>query len=256
MHSGSQDGDDISYNAMYISPCFIEHFTHWYRLLGSPVSIPIRQGDLFPRAEAKSKSFGDHLNTIKYKFVIQPLTIGFFCTDHVKSRGSAGLKATVHDFSADLHQRREVPAEVSFAKKTPMLFHQVEVELHDIDLRVLKQSQISKSSETLTPTTATSEGTSFMDDERSSRSQWVDPNDYVILDPVPLSQENHTRRGTKIEVHPFAFSPLFYYVKQEDEAGTEKREYLRGTHDCIMGKGVGKLQKKKKESFSKKADKD
>lgn len=234
---------------MYISPCFIEHFTHWYQLLGSPVSIPIRQGRLFPRAEVKHKSFGDHLNTIKYKFVINPLTIGFFCTDeetylNVKGGGSAGLKAAVLAFSVDLHQRREVPVEVTFAKKTPMVFHEVEVELHDIDLRVIKMSSLQRSNETSDATT------SLLDDDESSSNQWVDINDYVILESV--SQEN-TRR-TKVEVHPFAFSPLFYYVKQEDEDGIEKREYLRGTHDCVMGKGMGKirnfiLQKKKKKIY-------
>lgn len=223
---------------MYISPCFIEHFSHWYKLLGSPVSIPIRQGKLFPRTEAKSKSFGEHLNTIKYKFVINPLVIGFFCTDeesylNVKGGGSAGLKATVHAFSVDLHQRREVIVETT-AVKTAMIFHEVEVELHDIDLRVIKMSQVSKTNE------SSSEATSIDDDEKSSGFQWADAKDYVILDSVPQVQENNSRH-TKIEVHPFAFSPLFYYVKQEDEAGTEKREYLRETHDCIMEKGMGTL---------------
>lgn len=216
---------------MYISPCFIEHFSHWYRLLGSPISIPVRQGNLFPRDAEKSKSFGEHLNTVKYKFVINPLTIGLFCTDeesymHVKGGGSAGLKALVSQFSVDLHQRRELNT-VDPALKAEMSFHELEIELHAIDLRVIKASLSATASD------------DDEEEEEADEFQWVDPRDFVILDSVSFAHQNHIRYK-KIRVHPFAFSPLFYYVRQNDEGSTASRDYLRQTHDCIMGKGTGK----------------
>ncbi|GAA5805686.1 hypothetical protein HPULCUR_011209 [Helicostylum pulchrum] len=221
--------DATSQNAMYISPCFIEHFSHWYRLLGSPISIPVRQGNLFPRDAEKSKSFGEHLNTVKYKFVINPLTIGLFCTDeesymHVKGGGSAGLKALVSQFSVDLHQRRELNT-VDPALKAEMSFHELEIELHAIDLRVIKASLSATASD------------DDEEEEEADEFQWVDPRDFVILDSVSFAHQNHIRYK-KIRVHPFAFSPLFYYVRQNDEGSTASRDYLRQTHDCIMGKGT------------------
>ncbi|KAG2234621.1 hypothetical protein INT48_003429, partial [Thamnidium elegans] len=224
LHQPIPDSDSTSQNAMYISPCFIEHFSHWYGLLGSPISIPVRQGTLFPHDQEKSKSFGEHLNTVKYKFVINPLAIGFFCTDeesymHVKGGGSAGLKALVSQFSVDLHQRRELnPVDASL--KAEMSFHELEIELHGIDLRVIKASQSAS-----------------VEEEVLDGFQWVDPRDYVILDSVSYAHQNHIPYK-KIGVHPFAFSPLFYYVRQNDEGSTASRDYLRQTHDCIMGKGT------------------
>lgn len=226
--------DSTSQNAMYISPCFIEHFSHWYRLLGSPISIPIRQGSLFPHDAEKSKSFGEHLNTVKYKFVINPLAIGFFCTDeesymHVKGGGSAGLKAVVSQFSVDLHQRRELNA-VDPSLKAEMSFHELEIELHSIDLRVIKASLSTASSVEVEDDDE--------EEEKEDKFQWVDPRDFVILDSVSFMHQNRIRYK-KIGVHPFAFSPLFYYVRQNDEGSTSSRDYLRQTHDCIMGKGIG-----------------
>lgn len=247
MTSGS-----VSQNAMYLSPCFIKHFMTWYRLFGSPISLPVRQGKLFPRDEPKSPSFGEHLDTVKYKIVVSPLGIGYFCTDDeayldVKGGGSAGLKARVNAFSVDLHSRKEVikvdsPTTSDEATKTERIFHEVELELHDIDLRVVKSSHAKGLQTADNKSTSTSyyDAASFDedDDENSTKYsfQWVDSKDYVLLDSVP-QQNNLSRR--KIEIHPFAFSPLLYYIKQNDEVGTERRQYLRGTHDCIMGKGMG-----------------
>lgn len=243
----------VSQNAMYLSPCFIKHFMSWFRLFGSPISLPIRQGNLFPRDEPKSLSFGDHLDTVKYKIVVAPLGIGFFCTDeetylNVKGGGSAGLKARVNAFNVDLHSRKEVlkvsPPELSSvdeSNKPHMTFHEIELELYEIDLRVIRATPVSSvPSETKSTTTSYYDAVSFDENEEDEETkysfQWVDPKDYFILHSVP-QRSNISRR--KIDVHPFAFSPLFYYTKQNDEAGTERRQYLRGTHDCIIGKGPG-----------------
>ncbi|OAC99376.1 hypothetical protein MUCCIDRAFT_84313 [Mucor lusitanicus CBS 277.49] len=251
---------NVSQNAMYLSPCFVNHFQQWFRLFGSPVSIPIRQGKLFPTAEVKARSFGELLNTIKYKIVVNPLAIGFFISDqetylNMKGAGSVGLKARVNSFSVDLHSRREMIRPSNSEEtvqedllKTEINFHEAEVELSDIDLRVIRARHRNKantptasqppSAKSVAESTAYSQEASFFDgdnDESCYSFQWIDAKDFVILDAV--NKQPFLSRS-KIDVFPFAFSPLFYYMKQHDEPGAEKRDYLRRTHECTIGNGM------------------
>ncbi|GAN10255.1 conserved hypothetical protein [Mucor ambiguus] len=257
---------NVSQNAMYLSPCFVTHFQQWFRLFGSPISIPVRQGKLFPTAEMKAKSFGELLDTIKYKIVVNPLAIGFFISDqetylNMKGGGSVGLKARVNSFSVDLHSRREMirpndaEAVPDDSLKTEINFHEAEVELSDIDLRVIRAHHRSKtntastvaaskaqSAKSVAESTAYSEDhsyqgqeASFSGDESHASFQWIDAKDFVILDAV---HKQPFLSRSKIDVFPFAFSPLFYYMKQHDEPGAEKRDYLRRTHECTIGNGM------------------
>lgn len=252
---------------MHISPCFLEHSVDWYRMFGGPLTLPIRQGKLFPTEELKARSFGEILDTIKFKVVIDPLAIGMFFTDletylNIKGGGSVGLKARVSSFSVDLHQRREVTrsiADGSLQNKTDINLHEAEVQLTDIDLRVVKavhykntdqgdQRAPNRSTTTKTYSKSFSESTSipisdyatssFSAEDDNSSFKWIDSKDFVILDSVTRQLPHYT----KTEVFPFAYSPLFHYVKQTDEVDTEKRQYLRQTHDCIFGKGIGKYR--------------
>lgn len=241
---------------MHLSPCFIEHFLEWYRMFGDSISLPIRHGKLFPTDEPKARSFGELLNTIKYKIVIDPLAIGMFFTDletylNIKGGGSVGLKARVSSFSVDLHQRREVVK--SLQKKTEISLHEVEVQLTDIDLRVIKaihykkmdlqdqRSSYTKStSESVPLSDARTEATSsFSAEDVNSSFQWIDSKDFIIMDSIT----RQLPRYSKTEVFPFAYSPLVHFVRQTDEQDMEKREYLRQTHDCIFGKGIGTCMK-------------
>ncbi|KAI9483680.1 MAG: golgi-body localization protein domain-containing protein [Benjaminiella poitrasii] len=252
------DPDDISQNAMYLSPCFIDHFKQWYRLFGSPISIPIRRGKLFREETVKSRSFGELLDTIKYKILIDPLAIGLFCTDERtylkgKGDGTVGLKARVHSFRVDLHQQKEVIASPDNKPqpKTERNFHEAEIELTDIDLRIIKvnrrrnKATSAKSSGKSVSESVYTAATDYsyynetiysIDDDASYNFQWVDAKDFVVLDPVP---QNPTLSHLNVEMHPFAFSPLFYFVRQNDEEGASKRKYLRQTHDCTLGKSIG-----------------
>lgn len=244
---------------MHLSPCFIEHFLAWYRLFGSPISLPIRQGKLFPTDELKSKSFGELLDTIKYKIVIDPLALGLFFTDletylNIKGGGSVGLKARVGSFNFDLHQRREVIKSNSFngVSKTEINLPEAEVQLTDIDLRVIRAMRYRnmnttpsnrstttksypKSMSELSDNHTDAASSSFSAEDSNSSFQWIDSKDFVIIDSVTRQLPHYS----KTEVFPFMYSPLFHYVRQTDEQDTEKRVYLRQTHDCIFGKGIG-----------------
>jgi hypothetical protein len=241
-------GNILSGNSMYLSPCFVEHFMNWFRMFGSPLSLPVREGNLFSSAEiSPPKKFGEHLNTIKYKICVNPLAIGYFCTEEEAASDAgeaAGLKAIVSSFSVDLHQRREIVRTKSNnvePVKTGMNFHEIELQLQEIDLRAVRVEHIQKTKQAETNYHVNpdeeyqSDGRSQYN-EVSPKNYWIDENDFVMLAIKSVLGDP----DTVINVHPFIFSPLFHYIRQSDEYGTEKRRYLRDTHDCIMGRGFGK----------------
>ncbi|KAG1591659.1 hypothetical protein G6F48_003155 [Rhizopus delemar] len=222
-HYGSRQ----PHNAMYLSQCFIDHFAAWYQLFGGPLSLPIRQGTLWPTEEKRAKAFGDHLDTLKYKVLLDSLSVGFFCSEEgsclKNGRGSVGLKAHVRDFSIDLHSRREIVENQGFIK-VERSFHEVKLQMSDADLRVIKASgEKGRTGRMKTSMDSSSHNRhSFADSTYSAyesmyNCRWVDPGDYILLEP--LSTGNKQPEYTNTEVHPFLFSPLIYFVKQNDQEG-------------------------------------
>ena len=77
------------------------------------MSLPIRQGRLFPDSPEPSKKFGDSLATIKYRCDLKPVYVSHMYGQ--KSRElwdqgrtqSLGIKARFGHFRADIHQRKE-----------------------------------------------------------------------------------------------------------------------------------------------------
>lgn len=103
----------MSYNSVHMTPRFFTHFFDWWSLFSGVMSLPIRQGKLFPGIEKSSKKFGRHLATIKYNLLLSPLFIAHIykhkdAEDYSEDLVSAtGLKLRLDSFMLDLHQRRE-----------------------------------------------------------------------------------------------------------------------------------------------------
>ena len=102
-----------SYNSVHLTPRFFTHFFAWWSLFGGTMSLPIRQGRLWPGVEKSSKKFGRHLATVKYSILLAPLFLS-----HVYKHKEAedyqedavavtGLKIRLDSFMLDIHQRRE-----------------------------------------------------------------------------------------------------------------------------------------------------
>lgn len=77
------------------------------------MSLPIRQGKLFPDSPPPSKKFGRSLGTIKYRFDLQPVYVSHMYEqisrqlwDQGKTQ-SLGVKARFGRLRADLHQRQQ-----------------------------------------------------------------------------------------------------------------------------------------------------
>ncbi|CEI95876.1 hypothetical protein RMCBS344292_10052 [Rhizopus microsporus] len=223
-------GSSRPHNAMYLSQCFIEYFSAWYDLFGGPFSLPVRQGSFWTGKEERTKGYGDHLDTVKYKIVLNSLSVGFFCSEEESylrnGKRSLGLKAHARDFVVDLHSRRELLKHQDTVK-VDRVFHEAKLQMNDIDLRAVKASNSQKAKNHIS-------SLSYMDTPLQDiySCKWVDPGDYVLLDP--LSTASNKPVYLNVEVYPFLFSPLFYFVKQHDEDGIDKREYLRMTHECTI----------------------
>lgn len=114
------------------------------------MSLPIRQGKLFPSAQPPSKKFGRHCATIKYRFSIAPLFIAHaYRQDQDKEdikKGKArvlGVKGKIARFNVDLHQRSQEesvykPEMKMRRKRMRKAFYQAEVDCEGVDLRVIE----------------------------------------------------------------------------------------------------------------------
>ncbi|RCI07326.1 hypothetical protein CU098_003728 [Rhizopus stolonifer] len=140
-------------NSMHLSPGFLDHFVSWVRLFGGAMGYPLRSGPLFPKLDVRpTKKLGKHMSTLKYKIVINPLTIGCFVKDeNVDSKNvsvqelgdSVGLKGFVKGFSLDIHQRREIVNISSYKLDQKQLkanwpIQEAEVQLKNIDIRAVR----------------------------------------------------------------------------------------------------------------------
>lgn len=135
-------------NNFYFTPLAWEHFWAWMRLFNGALGLPIRQGSLFPEAQAQSPKFGRHLATLKYRFDLSPLFITHLYPQNIRkdwAKGKTtlyGIKSRIATFHLDMHQRQQ-----EMLKERPELgerkkvfhkpFYEAEVDLDRIDLRTL-----------------------------------------------------------------------------------------------------------------------
>lgn len=219
------------------------------------MSLPVRQGKLFPGLEKASKKFGRHLATIKYNLLLSPLFIAHMykhkdVEDYAEALLSAtGLKLRLDKFMLDLHQRREEFSGEGkdFGKQiktTGMRIHEVQLDFVSADVRAVSASIAGTSAEALK--TATDEDlASYQEPAASDLSRftipdndfsWVDMDDFVELDWILPAETNP---ATKIM--PLAYAPRFTYFRQTDHFGiAHNREHSSSpfghepSHFCVM----------------------
>ena len=222
------------------------------------MSLPIRQGKLFPLVEKSSKKFGRHLATIKYNLLLSPLFIAHIykhkdAEDYADDVVSAtGLKLRIDSFLLDLHQRREEFAIKSKGRGKPsrtngMRINQVQLDFLTADLRAVSATIRGTSQEAIARAS---------EEEIASYSQlmpspdisrftipdndflWVDMDDFVEPQWI-LPAETHP----ETKIMPLAFAPRFTYFRQTDHADNTHGDTTRSssfgnepTHFCIMSK--------------------
>jgi len=230
-------------------------------MFSGAMSLPIRQGSLWPGIEKSSKKFGRHLATIKYSLLLSPLYMSHVykhkdAEDYGQGEVSAtGLKARLDSFMLDLHQRREefrtivqAPQAQEDSKQNQtsgMRINQVQLDLIRTDVRAVSAS--IGGTDTKDVNNADDETIADYNQEHAAADLskftipdndwgWVDMDDFVELGwvlPAHINPETH--------ILPLAFAPRFTYFRQTDHAdnisGDPHRTSPFGkepTHHCVM----------------------
>lgn len=223
---------------MHFTPNAMTHFSRWWKLFDGTMSLPIRQGKLFPSAQAPSKKFGKHCGTIKYRFSLAPLFISHTYRQEELSEwqnGSTtilGVKGKIGRFNADLHQReQEEVIQHKLTGETKRVIHKhfnmIEMDLTGLDLRVIsanfkehEKSDLMEQIQREHPHFTAEEGgetdaEGFTEDIRPSLSEeemdWVDLDDY--RDPLCAILDD---RDPAVKILPFMASPRFTYYRDSD----------------------------------------
>ncbi|XP_044717495.1 mitochondrial protein [Hirsutella rhossiliensis] len=243
-----------SYNSVHLTPRFFTHFFEWWGLFSHPMSLPIRQGPLFPGRERNSRKFGRHMATVKYSLLLAPLFLSHIykhkdAEDYSEHAVSAtGLKVRFDSFMLDLHQRREEFNTLGKGKNASnrtsgIKVHAAQLDLVNADVRAVSASLKG------TTTEAIKKGSTTMliteQDEKPDLSKftipdndfsWIDMDDFVELDWI-LPTEPHP----ETQILPLAFAPRLTYFGQTDIGGTIAGDPMRTspfgnepTHFCIM----------------------
>jgi hypothetical protein len=246
-----------SYNTVHLTPRFFTHFFAWWSMFGGTMSLPIRQGGLWPGIEKSSKKFGRHLATIKYNLLLAPLFLSHIykhkdAEDYSEDVVSAtGLKMRLDSFMLDIHQRREEFHTQDKGRKTPgktsaMKMHQAQLDLLSADIRAVSASIAGTTPEDLQKSSAPflvsqqDEGATDLShfEIPDNDLSWIDMDDFVELDWILPSEAN-----PETKIMPLAYAPRFTYFRQTDHgdtiAGDPDRTSPFGkepTHFCIMSK--------------------
>ncbi|KAI9758649.1 MAG: hypothetical protein M4579_002960 [Chaenotheca gracillima] len=246
----------LSYNTVHLTPRFFTHFFDWWSLFSGVMSLPIRQGSLWPGVEKSSKKFGRHLATIKYNLLLSPLFMSHIykhkdAEDYGEDLVSAtGLKIRLDSFMLDLHQRREefttkIKGRKNQMKTSSMRINQAQLAFISADIRAISASIAGTSAEELKRATDESlasyqQAVPTVDMSRftipDNDFSWIDMDDFVELDWILPADSN-----PETKIIPLAFAPRFTYFRQTDHqdesAGNTTRSSPFGnepTHYCVM----------------------
>ncbi|EEH04265.1 conserved hypothetical protein [Histoplasma capsulatum G186AR] len=243
-----------SYNTVHLTPRFFTHFFSWWSLFSGVMSLPVRQGPLWPGVTKTSKKFGRHLATVKYNLFLSPLFVAHIykhkdAEDYGEEMVSAtGIKVRLDSLMLDLHQRRElvnvmVKGRSKQTKASAMRINRAQLDFISADFRAVSvaiagtnladitaEDHILSTFQQPTPPVDLSR---FTIPDRDFN--WVDMDDFVELDWIIPSEPNPRTR-----ILPLAYSPRFSYFRQTDheELGVDETGYSpfgdEPSHYCVM----------------------
>ncbi|KAF3914758.1 hypothetical protein ABW20_dc0100272 [Dactylellina cionopaga] len=263
-HDWSSNKMASAYNTIHLTPRVFTHFYDWVGLFSGVMSLPIRQGRLFPGVEKSTKKFGRHLATIKYKLLLSPLYLSHIykhkdAEEYKAEAGgppsdtitATGLKVKLHRFTLDAHQRKEESVMKLKGlnidrRSTNMSIHQAELDFNTADIRAVSATIASSTSEEVKDwagfdmpinDNATPLGDSSNFSISDGDTDWIDVDDFVELDWILP-----TRYSPSTKIMPLASTPRFTYFRQTDHSCGDTSTGSKGrspfgheaTHDCMM----------------------
>ena len=221
------------------------------------MSLPIRQGKLFPGIEKSSKKFGRHLATIKYNLLLSPLFVAHVYKHkdaedmNADTTSATGLKLRLDSFMLDLHQRREEFAaqgkgRAKQMKTSAMRINQAQLDFISADIRAVSANIAGTTHKDLKRATEEDllNWQQNADSVQLSRIKipdeeqtWVDADDLVELGWILPSEADPPTK-----ILPLAYAPRVTYFRQTDNRESlskvdETRSSPFGdepTHFCVM----------------------
>src|SRR5437762_9787780 len=217
-------------NSVHLSPKAFAHFFSWWHLFSGVMSIPLRQGALFPSVERLPKKFNHHLATLKYQLDISPLFLAHTyhhkdSSDYTKGTTTiTGIKARLDHLSLDIHQRKEEKVillkELQTKRRAMHVgINKARVDFESTDLRSLAATfqEVSPSElHELSRNIAIQEesegwGLKTIELVNDNDLDWIDKDDFVEVDVI-LSNSEPTGR-----IWPLAYGSRFTYYRSTDE---------------------------------------
>lgn len=219
------------------------------------MSLPVRQGPLWPGLTKTSKKFGRHLATVKYKLLLSPLFVSHIYKhkdpeDYGEEVVTAtGLKVRLANFKLDVHQRREqvnnpIRGRLKQIKSSAMRINRAELDFEAADFRAVSASIEGTSPDDIERNTddiisSFQQPVSSVDLSRftipDQDLNWIDMDDFVELDWI-LPQE----LNPKTQILPLAYTPRFTYFRQTDHGDATSADTGfspfgdEPTHECVM----------------------
>lgn len=231
-------------SSFHLTPKAFASFWSWWGLFDNGLSMPIRQGSLYPR-KTLSPKFSRHISTLKYRISVPELFITHaYIEDNRESwedgtTAIVGLKAKVSHFQADMHQRDQetiapgkVPNSIQVVRHKP--FYAAEVILKEVDLRAL----LAVFPEPLKRSVPLSANPDNNNQNRASSGSeippsWLDSNDFVETDWLP------THHLPEIQLFPVLSCPKVTYIKKNSHVTDFQAGHSKfgdeDTHTCLLG---------------------
>ncbi|KAI9691998.1 MAG: hypothetical protein M1820_009616 [Bogoriella megaspora] len=247
-----------NYNSIHLTPRFFTHFFSWWSMFQGVMSLPVRQGNLWPGPEKSSKKFARHLATMKYNLLLSPVYLSHIYKHKDAEEydwglvAATGIKMRLNSFMLDLHQRREefrmpVPGLNKQSRTSKMKINQTQLDFISADIRAVSATirgtntndvvkapdeVVASMAEDIPPEAADMSQFNIPDNDFT----WIDMDDFVELDWI-LPVQKHPETS----ILPLAFAPRFSYFRQTDHqhaktANTEKLSTFGNepTHFCVM----------------------
>ncbi|KAE8353123.1 mitochondrial protein from FMP27-domain-containing protein [Aspergillus coremiiformis] len=244
-----------SYNTVHLTPRFFTHFFNWWSLFSGVMSLPVRQGPLWPGITKTSKKFNRHLATVKYKLLFAPLFVAHIYKhkdreDYGEDVVTAtGLKVRLDSLQLDVHQRREqvktlAKGRLKQTQASAMRINQAELDLQAADFRAVSASIQGTNLDDIEQTkddiiSTFQQPVPSVDLSRFTipdhNLDWIDMDDFVELDWI-LPQESNPRT----QILPLGFTSRFTYFRQTDHGDISPDESgysafgNEPTHECVM----------------------
>ena len=209
------------------------------------MSIPLRQGPLYPSVERPPKKFNRHLVTIKYQLDLSPLYLAHVyrhkdSADYAKHTTTVtGIKARLDRLLLDVHQRKEEKVIILKELQTKrralhMGINKARVDFESTDFRALAATFKDCSPEELFELSRNRRmrddregwGTKTIELVDDDDLDWIDPDDFVEVD-VSLSKYEPSGK-----IWPLAYGSRFTYLRSAD-AMAEPRMDKSGAGDSI-----------------------